>query len=455
MRCRINLTVSPLTYCQNEPIDRGRSIIENSRSFRHVSSKRKTLSPNGGEKMKLRLRRLPSARLIASFGALVAVALVVACGSDTEPTPQPPTPAPTVASEPESPAAETEPMGLPDSFESAIIDGLGDVDGFQGTTFAHGTFDTSQLAGKPIVINFWFPSCPPCRAELEHFENVYQQFGAPSGGNVEFVGVQQLGLDSIEDGANLFEELGVTFPGLPDNNSSIQIGYNIFSYPTTVFLDHNHNEHRVWQGAIDEENLVEIVREISEGATSAIDDGQIPAEGDAVAVPLVANDSGSTETELAEPEIVYAGTQTFTGLGDAPGFKGDTFHHGSFDLSEHEGKPVVINFWFPSCPPCRAEIPNFEHAYQTMGTPGTDEVVFIGVQAVGFDTAAEGVEFLGKMGANYPAIPDVGSAIHIAYQITAAPTTFFLDRDHNVLSVHQGYIKHNQLQDILDELTKV
>ena len=71
-----------------------------------------------------------------------------------------------------------------------------------------------------------------------------------------------------------------------------------------------------------------------------------------------------------------------------------------FDLAEHEGKPVVINFWFPSCPPCRAEIPNFEHAYQTLGPPGTNQIVFVGVQAVGFDTAADGVEFLGKMKAN-------------------------------------------------------
>ena len=87
-----------------------------------------------------------------------------------------------------------------------------------------------------------------------------------------------------------------------------------------------------------------------------------------------------------------------------------------------------------------------------MGPPGSDEIVFVGIQAVGFDTAAEGLEFLGKMKANYPAIPDIGSSIHIAYQITAAPTTFFLDRNHNVLSIHQGYIKHNQLQDILSQM---
>ena len=405
--------------------------------------------------MKVRTRRprflIIAILLIASMFFVAASA----CGSEPVEPADTPEPEPTVAPISDEAAADSMPMGFPESFESATVDGLGDTKGFYGTTFAHGTFDTRELAGKPIVINFWFPSCPPCRAELEHFEEVYQEFGEPSGSDIQFVGVQQLGLDSIEDGAALFEELGVTFPGLPDNASAIQIAYNVFSYPTTVFLDHNHNEHRVWQGAIDKENLAEIVQGLADGVSAQIEEDSQPAEGDAVAVDLSTDQSAVAEAELAEPELVYADTQVFAGLGDAPGFKGDTFHHGSFDLSEHEGKPVVINFWFPSCPPCRAEIPNFEHAYQTLGPPGTDQIVFVGVQAVGFDTAADGVEFLGKMKANYPAIPDVGSSIHLAYQITAAPTTFFLDRDHNVLSVHQGYIKHNQLQDILDQLIEL
>ena len=386
-----------------------------------------------------------AALLIAPMSFVAASA----CGSEPEQPADTPEPDPTVVPASDEAAADSMPMGLPESFESATVDGLGDTKGFHGTTFSHGTFDTRELAGKPIVINFWFPSCPPCRAELGHFENVYQQFGEPAGGDVQFVGVQQLGLDSIEDGAALFDELGVTFPGLPDNGSAIQIGYKIFSYPTTVFLDRNHNEHRVWQGAIDEENLAEIVQEIAAAGSTQIGEDPQPEEGDSVSVNLEAD---GEDAELTEPELAYADTQVYAGLGDAPGFNGDTFHHGHFDLSEHQGKPVVINFWFPSCPPCRAEIPNFEHAYQTLGPPGTDQIVFVGVQAVGFDTAADGVEFLGKMKANYPAIPDIGSSIHIAYQITGAPTTFFLDRNHNVLSVHQGYIKHNQLQDILSQL---
>ena len=396
-------------------------------------------------------------KIATLFLASVLIFAFAACGSDSETTDtaaEPPeaAPKPETKTENETPADESNSMGLPDSFESETFDGLGDTKGFHGTTFAHGTFDTRELENKPIVINFWFPSCPPCRAELEHFEEVYQEFGEPSGSDVQFVGVQQLGLDSIEDGAALFDELGVTFPGLPDNDSAIQIAYSVFSYPTTVFLDRNHNEYRVWQGAIDKENLAEIVQELAGGSSTQIEEESQPVEGEAVAVELPTDESTNSDGDLMEPELVYASTEIFAGFGDAPGFKGDTFHHGPFDLSRHEGKPVVINFWFPSCPPCRAEIPNFEHAYQTWGAPGKDQIVFIGVQAVGFDTAADGVEFLGKMKATYPAIPDIGSAIHLAYQIISAPTTFFLDRDHNVLSVHQGYIRHTQLQDMLVQL---
>ncbi len=404
--------------------------------------------------MNIRMRRFHKFTLAWAVLALVIGSLAACGGESAEPaTGTDPDPEPTVAQQQQAPAAETGSMELPDEFESSTVDGLGDVKGFYGTTFAHGTFDTRELAGQPVVVNFWFPSCPPCRAELQHFENVYQEFGPPSGGDVHFVGIQQLGIDSIEDGASLFQELGITFPGMPDNDSGIQIAYNVFSYPSTIFLDRNHNRHRIWQGAIDEENLHNIVEEIANSTTSSIDEAsEEPESGDSVALEPAGSEQSSNISTTEDVALVYADTEIYAGLGDAPGFKGDTFDHGMFDLSRFEGKPVVINFWYPSCPPCRAEIPNFEHAYQTWGTPGKDAIVFVGVQSVLLDTAANGQEFLAKMGATYPAIPDVGSSIHVAYQITGAPTTFFLDKHHNVLSIHQGYIRHTQLQDALVQL---
>lgn len=335
--------------------------------------------------------------------------------------------------------------------ETTAFEGYGDSPGFAGQSFNAGTFDTRTLQGKPLVINFWFPSCPPCRAELPVFEEAYQTYGPPGGGDVHFVGIQQLGLDSIQDGIDLFKELGITFPGLPDTNIEIQIQYDIFSFPTTVFLDQNHNEVRKWQGALEHDTLFEIVESLvstqsktptqnnerEEVTLAETSDTQNQNTTVAVAVNNV------EERQFTTPKI-------FAGLGDATGFSGETFKHGTFDTSKLAGRPIVINFWYPSCPPCRAEIPNFEHAYQKYGTPGGGDVAFVGIQALGLDTVTEGEQFLEDIGATYPGLPDINGDIHASFQIIAAPTTFFLDREHNIVGVHQGYMRHDDLTEMME-----
>ena len=379
---------------------------------------------------------------IMAAGALIAA---IACGSNAAPTaaPEPTSAAPTPAPDPApSPTpSESSELGYdtPDYARSAttgdyisgVFDGFGDVSGFAGDSFNAGPFDTQQLQGNPVVINFWFPSCPPCRAELPEFESAYQEYGPPGGGDIAFVGVQQLGLDSIQDGIDLFAELGVTFPGLPDNGSHIQLEYEIFSFPTTVFLDRDHNEFRKWQGALTHDTLVEILDELS--ATVATE----PTE-ESEAVEVVA--------EVSEPERVFAATQVFDGFGDATGFAGESFHDGMFDTRELEGTPMVINFWFPSCPPCRAEMPNLEDAYQRNLAAGND-IAFVGVQGMAVDTAAQGIEFLERLGVTYPGVPDMSGDIHWAYEISAAPTTFFLDSAHNIAAVHYGYLRWDDLEE--------
>ncbi len=381
---------------------------------------------------------------IAVLAIVVFGLVAVACGEDSEDSPTPtsesvdPEPAPTSTSADSSP---------PEDFDTQVFDGLGDTPGFAGLSFNQGVFDTRELQGKPLVINFWFPSCPPCRAELPVFEEVYQEFGPPGGGDVHFVGIQQLGLDSIDDGIELFNELGVTFPSLPDTGTQVQIKYDIFSFPTTVFLDRNHNEVRKWQGAVDHDTLLELVEQISETTTSSDFES-----GDTAEVAAIAEDMEDTVEDVVERE--FDPPDVFAGLGDTVGFSGETFKHGMFNTNELEGRPIVVNFWYPSCPPCRGEIPNFEHAYQKYGDPGGGEIVFIGIQALFIDSAAKGEEFMEDMKANYPVMPDVNGEIHVAFQITSAPTTFFLDRDHNIVGVHQGYMRHDELTEMLEFLTK-
>ena len=54
----------------------------------------------------------------------------------------------------------------------------------------------------------------------------------------------------------------------------------------------------------------------------------------------------------------------------APGIVGTTLDGTAFDLASFAGKPVVINFWGPSCVPCRDEFPLLEA--RSPSTPRTD-----------------------------------------------------------------------------------
>ncbi len=138
----------------------------------------------------------------------------------------------------------------------------GDAPQISAETYEHGTFDLAELGGQPVVINFWFPSCPPCRAEMPDLQAAYDEF---KDRGLHFLGVQQLGLDTEDSGREFLEEVGVDYPNIGDADGKVQVAYRVLSYPTTVFLDREHNIARVWSGLIDEEQLREQILKILEG----------------------------------------------------------------------------------------------------------------------------------------------------------------------------------------------
>ena len=121
------------------------------------------------------------------------------------------------------------------------------------------TLRISDLEGKPIVMNFWFPSCPPCVAEMPDLERVYQKHKADG---VEFIGVQLVGLDTVEDGKQFVSDMGITYPVGADEDGGIVQAYGITGFPTTVFIDRNQGIARKWSGVLNEEKLEELVAEI-------------------------------------------------------------------------------------------------------------------------------------------------------------------------------------------------
>ena len=111
---------------------------------------------------------------------------------------------------------------------------------------------------QPVVLNFWYPSCPPCRLEMPHFEAAFKSHN----GEVAFVAIMQLGLDSEEEGQKFVEEFGLTYAVGPDTSGTVIKEYKVMTFPTTVFLDADHTVVRKWAGPLNEEKLNELIEEI-------------------------------------------------------------------------------------------------------------------------------------------------------------------------------------------------
>ncbi len=135
---------------------------------------------------------------------------------------------------------------------------------FSFEAFGNENFEEGQpisldtFEGQPIVLNFWYPSCPPCRLEMPHFEAAFQTHKD----EVAFVAIQQLGLDSEDEGQEFVEEFGLTYAVGPDTSGTVIKDYDVKTFPTTVFLDKDHTIVRKWAGPLNEEKLNELIEEI-------------------------------------------------------------------------------------------------------------------------------------------------------------------------------------------------
>jgi len=105
-------------------------------------------------------------------------------------------------------------------------------------TASDGTrLSSDGLAGTVVVINFWYASCPPCRAEAKHLNAVNDRFPDQ---DVQFIGVNVRDQQST---AEAFERrFNVRYPSVIDANEgrmqlalSGEVAPN--AVPTTIVLD--------------------------------------------------------------------------------------------------------------------------------------------------------------------------------------------------------------------------
>jgi thiol-disulfide isomerase/thioredoxin len=106
------------------------------------------------------------------------------------------------------------------------------------------------------------------------------------------------------------------------------------------------------------------------------------------------------------------------------------------------GKPMVVNFWFSTCEPCKREMPALTKAAETYGA----SVSFVGINPN--DTTASASAFLTKYGIKYANYLDDGDQLAKA-GVTTMPTTFFIDASGYIVKTHAGELTFDDIEKTL------
>ncbi len=115
------------------------------------------------------------------------------------------------------------------------------------------------------------------------------------------------------------------------------------------------------------------------------------------------------------------------------------------------GKPVVLNFWAAQCPPCRVEMPEFDHAWQA----ARDRVLLVGLDVgplINLGTRAEGEALAQELGVTYPVGTTSDATVMQRYQVLGMPSTLFITTQSQIVRQWTGSLDEAALNDLIDEL---
>ncbi|WP_176564444.1 TlpA family protein disulfide reductase [Demequina gelatinilytica] len=141
------------------------------------------------------------------------------------------------------------------------------------------------------------------------------------------------------------------------------------------------------------------------------------------------------------------GTVTVFDAGDPVALAGTSFAGDAVDIADYRGQVVLINTWYASCPPCRAE------ASDLAELDARDDVQIVGVN--GRDDAPTAEAFERTFGIGYPSIDDSDGAATAALQgvvaMNAVPTTLVVDTEGNLHARIIGTADPSTLRSLIEE----
>jgi len=143
----------------------------------------------------------------------------------------------------------------PPTLEDGLLKPGAEAPDFDLTSAEGGRIKLSDYRGKDVWLTFWNIECPPCRLEIPHLQELYQEHGEK--------GVVVIGFNCVDDrglASGFLEQHSVTFPNVLDRSaaarevcfSRYQTRKGMSATPLTYLIDREGKVFDAWYG-FDEE----------------------------------------------------------------------------------------------------------------------------------------------------------------------------------------------------------
>ena len=119
-------------------------------------------------------------------------------------------------------------------------------------------------------------------------------------------------------------------------------------------------------------------------------------------------------------------------------------------LSQFNGKVVVVNFWATWCVPCKGELPEFTKVYAAYRDRGVE---FLGAANEPRSSRPKVEAFMRDLGIQFPVWLEVSEQNLAAFGVgPGIPGTVFVDKDGRIAARITGVTDGPQLRELLDRI---